>query len=65
MTAEKHRSRWIGVFGVPLIVGVLSLAGLLAALLAGDLGRYFSWIAVALPAVIVAIVWLRLRFGQS
>jgi hypothetical protein len=62
MTAEKQRPRWTGVFGAPLVVGVLSLAGLLAALLAGDFGRYFSWAAVALPVLIVTIVWLRLRF---
>jgi len=52
------------VFGAPLIVGALSLAGLLAALLAGDFGRYFSWIAVALPVAIVTIVWLRPRFHR-
>ena len=64
MTAEKQRPHWTGVFGAPLIVGALSLAGLLAALLAGDFGRYFSWIAVALPVAIVTIVWLRPRFHR-
>ncbi|MBR0750599.1 hypothetical protein JQ604_00210 [Bradyrhizobium jicamae] len=65
MTAGKHRPRWTAVFGAPLIVGVLSLAGLLSALLAGDFGRYFCWIAVALPVAIVTIVWLRPRFRRD
>jgi hypothetical protein len=66
MTAEKDRPpRWTGVFGAPIVIGILSMAGLLAALLLGDFGRYFSWPAVGVPAAIVAWVWLRLRLTRG
>ncbi|KJC57028.1 hypothetical protein UP10_30560 [Bradyrhizobium sp. LTSPM299] len=56
--------RWPDVFGAPIVVAVLTLCGLLAALLLGDVGRYFSWLAVAAPVAIVAWAWLRLRLRQ-
>jgi hypothetical protein len=63
MTSRSGRSRgWIGVFGVPIVLGILSLAGLLAALLFGDLGRYVSWIAVGSPVLVTTWAWLRLKF---
>jgi hypothetical protein len=63
MTACTDRPpRWTHVFGAPIIIAVLTMCGLLAALLLGDVGRYFSWLAVAAPVAIVAWAWLRLRF---
>ena len=50
---------WWRVFGAPIVIGVLSLAGLLSALLAGDLGRYFSWFGVGVPIAIAAWAYLR------
>jgi hypothetical protein len=38
---------------------MLSLAGLLSALLAGDFGRYVSWFGVGLPVVIAAWAYWR------
>jgi hypothetical protein len=46
---------WLNVFGMPIIIGLVSLAGLMAALLLGQVARYFSWIAVGLPVILV--VW--------
>jgi hypothetical protein len=43
-------------FGAPVVIGVLSLSGLLSALLFDGIGRYFSWIAVGMPIILVA--WL-------
>ena len=45
--ARKSRSSgsWRAVYGGPLLLGVLSIAGLLTALLSEGAGRYFSWIA--------------------
>ena len=55
MTASFNRSRRvIGVFGAPIVIAVLTLAGLLAALLFDEFGRYFSWLAVASPLVVCA-----------
>jgi|GEM_PF-5339856 len=61
------QQRWGSVFGVPILVAALTLCGLLAALLLGDGGRYFSWLAVASPIAIVGWAWLRSRqreFGR-
>ena len=54
---------WRSVFGAPLIFGVASLAGLLAALLLGEIGRYLSWLAVGAPVIVVA--WLVARRQSS
>jgi hypothetical protein len=51
---SSPRSQWLKVFGAPIVIGALSLAGLLSALLAGDLGRYFSWFGVGLPIAVAA-----------
>jgi hypothetical protein len=50
---------WVSVYGVPALIAALSLAGLLSALLLGDLGRTFSWIAVGLPVLIVFAALVR------
>ncbi|WP_213737152.1 hypothetical protein [Bradyrhizobium sp. dw_411] len=47
---------WRTVYGVPIVVGLLSLSGLASALLLDETGRYFSWIAVGSPVFLVA--WL-------
>jgi hypothetical protein len=54
---------WLSVFGAPLLIGVASLAGLLAALLFGETGRYLSWFAVGSP--ILAVAWLLARRQSS
>jgi hypothetical protein len=53
--ASSQRPPWLRVFGAPIVIGALSLIGLLSALIAGDLGRYFSWFAVGLPVAIA--IW--------
>jgi hypothetical protein len=47
------------VFGGPVMIGLVSLSGLIAALLSADLGRYFAWIAVASPLLAVAWFWFQ------
>jgi hypothetical protein len=51
MASDKpaDRPNWRTVYGAPILIGLLSLAGLVSALLFGELGRYFSWIAVGWP----------------
>ena len=42
MSAQSKRLRhWIRVFGAPIVIAVLTLAGLLAALLFGETGRVY------------------------
>jgi hypothetical protein len=66
MSAQSKRPRrWIRVFGAPIVIAVLTLAGLLAALLLGETGRYLSWISVASPIMICAWAWWRVRIGDN
>ena len=59
---NPRRARgWFDVFGGPLIIGVLSLAGLLSALLLGDIGQVFSWVAVGSPIAVSAWFLFRAR----
>ena len=63
--ARKPRSsgNWRTVYGGPLLLGVLSTAGLLTALLSEGAGRYFSWIAVGAPVALTAWFFARRKRG--
>jgi hypothetical protein len=50
---------WIRVFGAPILLAVMTVAGLLAALLWSDHGRYVAWMTVGAPVAVVLWVWLR------
>jgi len=65
IAARKPRSggHWWTVYGGPLVLGVLSIAGLLAALLSEGLGRYFSWLALGAPIVLTAWFFARRKRG--
>jgi len=58
-TGGRKTPNWLRVFGGPILVGAFSLAGLLSALLLGDIGRYFAWGALALPLGISAWAYVR------
>jgi hypothetical protein len=51
------------VYGGPLLIGVLSVAGLLTALLSEGPGRYFSWLALGAPVVITVWFFARRKRG--
>ena len=59
--ARKSRSggNWWTVYGGPLLLGVLSVAGLLGALFSEGAGRYFSWIGVGAPIILTAWFFAR------
>jgi hypothetical protein len=63
--ARKSRSsgHWWTVYGGPLVLGVLSAAGLLTALLSEGAGRYFAWIGVGAPIALTA--WFFVRRKQD
>ncbi|WFU13938.1 hypothetical protein [Bradyrhizobium sp. CB3481] len=58
---RKSRSSgsWRTVYGGPLLIGVLSTAGLLSALLYEGPGRYFSWLALGAPVALTAWFYFR------
>jgi hypothetical protein len=59
--ARKLRSsgNWRTVYGGPLLIGVLSVAGLLSALLYEGPGRYFSWLALGAPIALTGWFYAR------
>ena len=63
--ARKPRSsgNWWTVYGGPFLLGVLSIAGLLTALLSEGAGRYFSWIGVGAPVALTAWFFARRKRG--
>ncbi|MCK1511684.1 hypothetical protein IVB22_03670 [Bradyrhizobium sp. 190] len=66
MTAARNSrssGNWWTVYGGPLLLGVLSIAGLLTALLSEGAGRYFSWIAVGAPVAATAWFFARRKRG--
>jgi len=60
---SRSSSNWRAVYGGPLVLGVLSVAGLLTALLSEGAGRYFSWIAVGAPVAVTAWFFARRKRG--
>ena len=65
IAARKPRSgcNWWTVYGGPLLLSVLSLAGLLSALLSEGPGRYFSWLALGAPVALTAWFFARRKRG--
>jgi len=59
--ARKLRSsgNWRAVYGGPLVLGVLSVVGLLSALMSEGPGRYFSWLALGAPVALAAWFFAR------
>ena len=50
------------IWGAPVAIGLVSLIGLVAALLADGLGDVVSWIALAVPVIVcVRALWLPTR----
>jgi membrane protein implicated in regulation of membrane protease activity len=47
------------VYGGPLLLSALSIAGLLSALLSAGPGRYFSWLALGAPVALTAWFFAR------
>ena len=58
------RQNWRNVYGAPIAVGVLSLSGLVSALLFSEVGSYFAWIGVGSPIFIVLYVMVAKRCGE-
>ncbi|SDO04547.1 hypothetical protein [Pseudomonas jinjuensis] len=53
------RGLWM-IFRWPLLIGLLSLVGLVSALVADGAWDLLSWLCLGLPLVLVGWVWARL-----
>jgi hypothetical protein len=49
------------IFRWPLVLGVLSLFGLLSALVGDEVYDLLSWLSLGIPLVLLGVVWLRMR----
>jgi hypothetical protein len=68
VSALEHRAvdtRLRRVFCVPMVIGLLSLSGVITALLSVDFGRYFAWIAVGSPIIAISLFSLPLFRGTK
>jgi hypothetical protein len=59
MRKSRSSGNWRAVYGGPILLGVLSIAGLLSALLSDGPGRYFSWLALGAPVALTAWFFAR------
>ncbi|MEF8794560.1 hypothetical protein [Thiohalorhabdus sp.] len=51
--------RFARVWGMPLVLALVSALGLVAALLADGLGDALSWAALALPTAVSLVITIR------
>ena len=47
----------VQVFAVPIVLGVLSAVGLIAALLGDQVWDIVSWLALGVPCIVMAWFW--------
>lgn len=55
-----RRGLWM-IFRWPLLLAVLSLFGLISALVGDDVYDLLSWLSLAVPLLLLGVVWGRLR----
>jgi hypothetical protein len=56
-TVLATRRSGLQVFCVPILLGLLSVVGLLSALLGNDIWNAISWLALGLPCALLAWFW--------
>jgi hypothetical protein len=49
------------IFRWPLLVALLSLFGLISALIGDEVYDLLSWLSLGVPLLLLGVVWLRLR----
>lgn len=54
-----RRGLWM-IFRWPLLLAVLSLFGLISALVGDDLYNLLSWVSLGIPLLLLGVVWVRL-----
>jgi hypothetical protein len=59
-----RRGLWM-IFRWPLALGVLSLFGLLSALVGDQVYDLLSWLSLGIPLVLLGVVWLRMRNARK
>jgi hypothetical protein len=55
-----RRGLWM-IFRWPLLLAVLSLFGLISALVGDEVYDLLSWLSLGVPLLLLGLVWLRMR----
>jgi hypothetical protein len=58
-----RRGLWM-IFRWPLLLAVLSLFGLLSALIGDGVYDWLSWLSLGVPLGLLGLVWLRMRHAS-
>ena len=53
------RSHLLHVFGIPALLAVISLVGLISALVADGMGDALSWLTLGLLNVVIVWYWVK------
>ncbi len=59
-----RRGLWM-IFRWPLLLGVLSLFGLISALVGDEVYDLLSWLTLGVPLVLIGVVWWRLSPAEA
>ncbi len=57
--ARRGRLSLRQVFAAPLAIAMLSIVGLISALVGDDLWDVLSWLTLAVPVAVILYCWLR------
>ncbi|RZU02345.1 hypothetical protein [Rivibacter subsaxonicus] len=63
--AKSRRDAPVKVWPVPIALGLITAVGLVAALLGDGWLNMLSWLALALPLVVIAVFWRRGARGRD
>jgi len=55
-----RRGLWM-IFRWPLLLTLLSVLGLLSALIGDEFYDLLSWLSLGVPLVLIGVVWIRMR----
>ena len=62
MTSSRPRVR---IWPAPIVIGILSIFGLIAALLSDQSGDVLAWITLAVPVAVVLWFWMPRQVRQT
>jgi putative flippase GtrA len=57
---KKQHATW-STFRVPTYLGIITLVGLVTALVGDDLWDWLSWAGLGIPVAVIVYYWLRQR----
>jgi hypothetical protein len=56
---KNVRGTWRHIFAIPIVMGILSGAGLVTALVGDDIWDWLSWATLGIPILVIAYFTIR------